>query len=187
MEDRENLLAMYAATLAPDPYEHQPPFVPPESELYGVYPQRILTIEDDMDRILISFYDQDDDEPLHSGTIYDDRLLEFVPDPADPEDVATLQVLTLEDETYRCCVCLEPQDAGDVHLGFRCGHVLHEACSRKWFEYGKTCPLCRGTPWHKEIPAADIKPSVLPCASKRDDSYPVQRRLDGIVDDHSEG
>lgn len=166
--DREGLLAMYSAALSPDPYEGQEPVVPQESDLDAEFRRNAI----------ITDGSEDEWEPESPGLTAENALrllyrrlglpygyerprqeadnetrrhfLEFVPDPAAPEDVAALEVLTLEDETYRCCICLDPQVAGDKHLGFHCGHVMHESCSRTWFEYGKTCPLCRGTPWHKE-------------------------------------
>lgn len=50
-------------------------------------------------------------------------------------------VSEISHETYgECCICLEK--SSDVRE-FKCGHIMHEDCSLKWFEQSNTCPVCR--------------------------------------------
>jgi len=67
----------------------------------------------------------------------------FVPDPADSADVAALPIVRLDAAEGACVICLDTLAAGDECLDFPCHHVMHAACSRRWFEAARTCPTCK--------------------------------------------
>lgn len=42
-----------------------------------------------------------------------------------------------------CPVCLDDLSVGASVVTKSCGHVFHEDCLQGWFQYNRTCPLCR--------------------------------------------
>jgi len=43
-------------------------------------------------------------------------------------------------EEFECSICLNSSTCGGK---LKCGHVFHENCINKWFEFTNTCPNCR--------------------------------------------
>jgi hypothetical protein len=72
---------------------------------------------------------------------------EFVPNPADPEDVAALPTATVAEIGETCHICLEDMQVGDSHHVLPCGHVMHHACTTEWFRSGTRCPACNSSPF----------------------------------------
>lgn len=159
MYDRDALVAKYIADLSVDPYEGQTmPFdTSPPLENDVILPRKEDCVDKSIEDLLARFEAIFDNSSRTGGSSTSNNAsaysFEFVPDPADPKEVESLQVKVLENECdYRCCICLDPQNVGDTYMDFTCKHVMHTECSRTWFEYGRTCPLCRRTPWVGEFP-----------------------------------
>ena len=43
-------------------------------------------------------------------------------------------------EEFECSICLNSSTCGGK---LKCGHIFHENCINKWFEFKNTCPNCR--------------------------------------------
>lgn len=88
----------------------------------------------------------DDVDPAQQliDNLYDPQ---FVPDPAAPEDVDRLPVSTVAELGDTCSICLEDMQIGDAHHDLPCDHVMHIACTTKWFQSGTRCPACNLSPF----------------------------------------
>eukprot|EP00397_Hematodinium_sp_SG-2012_P050845 GEMP01059297.1.p1 GENE.GEMP01059297.1~~GEMP01059297.1.p1 ORF type:complete len:195 (+),score=62.40 GEMP01059297.1:78-662(+) len=42
-----------------------------------------------------------------------------------------------------CSICLESFVVGELVGRVSCGHLLHTACARRWFDKDQSCPTCR--------------------------------------------
>ena len=61
-------------------------------------------------------------------------------------DISTFAA-KIEDTEKLCAICCETQRLNDTLLAVPgCGHVLHDACVRRWLNTKGICPICRGDP-----------------------------------------
>ncbi|OQR81720.1 hypothetical protein THRCLA_11472 [Thraustotheca clavata] len=50
---------------------------------------------------------------------------------------------TMQDDS--CSICLNDLSADMTNpvFGLSCGHIFHQECALRWFEYQSVCPICR--------------------------------------------
>jgi len=84
---------------------------------------------------------------------------EPVEKPASPEAIASLPVLTCEQqqkEENGCAVCCNGYSRGEEMIQLPCEHLFHRECIMEWLKRQNTCPTCR-----YELPSVHKKKSTV--------------------------
>jgi hypothetical protein len=120
----------------PDLMTPPPPYRPAQMTPPPPYIPNVTRPLESISDFIMNIHEEDSVLEIHRTVA---RMLDF-DNYIEKNEPVIAQKTTYCNEEFECSICLNSSTCGGK---LKCGHIFHENCINKWFEFKNTCPNCR--------------------------------------------